>query len=92
MGYNASKKSQKIVDSLEYILAIELLSVIQAHQFMEKELNPGSVSRIVLDEIVKTVPVMDVDMYIYPHINTIKNLIHSEKILKLVEEKVGKLE
>lgn len=91
MGYNASKKARQIVDKLEFILAIELLSVFQAQQFMEGKLSTASASKVVLNEIAKTVPVMEEDMYLYPHINTIRDLIHSGKIVELVEEKVGKL-
>jgi histidine ammonia-lyase len=91
MGYNASKKARQISDKLEYILAIELLSVFQAHQFMVDGLTPSTASKAVLDEIARTVPVMEEDMYLYPHINTLKDLIHSGKIIEIVEEKVGKL-
>ncbi len=88
MGYNASKKSRQIVDKLEFILAIELLSIYQAHQFVEEDISPGSASKAVLEEISRTVPVMEEDMYLYPHINTLKDLIHSGQIIDLVERKV----
>jgi histidine ammonia-lyase len=91
MGYNASKKARNIVDKLEFILAIELLSVSQAHQFMEDNLLPGTASKAVLDEIRLTVPVMEEDMFLYPHINTIRDLIHSGKLIELVENKIGEL-
>ncbi|KJF26405.1 histidine ammonia-lyase [Clostridium aceticum] len=91
MGYNASKKARQIVEKLEYVLAIELLSVWQAHQFMEEGLLPSSASNAVLDEIACTVPKMEEDHYLYPHINTLRDLIHSGKIIELVEEKIGKL-
>lgn len=90
MGYNASKKAKQIADKLEYILAIELLSIFQAHQFVEG-IEPGSVTKAILDEIALTVPIMEEDIYLYPHINTIKELINSGKIMNLVEEKIGKL-
>ncbi|MBF8983162.1 aromatic amino acid lyase [Lutibacter sp. B2] len=92
MGYNASKKARQIAGKLEYILAIELLSVFQAHQFMDENLSPGSASQAVLDEISKTVPLMEEDLYLYPHINTLRDLIHSGSIIDLVESIIGKLE
>ncbi len=91
MGYNASKKAINVVEKLEYILAIELLSIYQAHQFVEEGLLPASASKEVLNEISRTVPVMEEDMYLYPHINTIRKLIRSGKIIEIVEEQVGKL-
>lgn len=91
MGYNACKKSIQIAEKLEYVLAIELLSVFQAHQFVEENLSPSSATKAVLDEIALTVPVMEEDIYLYPHINTLKNLIHSGRIIELVEERIGRL-
>jgi histidine ammonia-lyase len=91
MGYNASKKARQVVEKLEYILAIELLSVFQAHQFMNSALQPGTPSKAVLDEIALSVPIMEEDLYLYLHINTLRDLIHSGRIIDLVEEKIGKL-
>ena len=85
MGYNAAKKAALAVDKLEYILAIELLGVFQAHQFMDRGLSPSSASRAVLAEIGRTVPVMEEDLYLYPHIVTIKNLIHQQVLSGLAE-------
>ncbi len=91
MGYNACKKARQISDKLEYILAIELLSVYEAHQFCDKKLQCGRASKAVLDEIAKTTPHIENDIYLYPHIQNIKSLIHNKKIIDLVEEKIGKL-
>ena len=92
MGYNASKKARKIVENLKYILAIELLSIFQAHQYIEDSILPGTASRAVLNEISKTVPIMEEDMYLYPHINTLRDMIHSESLIELVKDKIGGLE
>lgn len=88
MGYNATKKARQIVEKLEFILAIELLSVYQAHQFLEGDRLPATASQAILAEIALTVPVMTEDIYLYPHINTIKSLIHSQRVVELVEEKL----
>ena len=42
MGYNASKKASQVAEKLQYVLAIELLSVYAAHGFTEKEWKPGT--------------------------------------------------
>lgn len=91
MGYNACKKAVQVAEKLEYILAIELLSVFQAHQFMEEGLEPASATKEVLKEINARVPVMEEDLYLYPYIEELRDMIHSGKIIGLVEEKVGKL-
>ncbi|HYE82534.1 MAG TPA: aromatic amino acid lyase [Clostridia bacterium] len=91
MGYNACKKGILVAEKLEYILAIELLSVYQAHQFIQEGLEPGTVTKAVLEEIKSKVPVMEEDMYLHPYIEELKDIIHSGRIIDLVEEKVGKL-
>ena len=91
MGYNASKKARQIAEKLEYILSIELLSVFQLHQFVDKEILPGPASKAVLDEIALEVPKMEEDVFLYPHINYLRELLHSGRLIDIVEEKVGRL-
>ncbi len=91
MGYNASKKAADIADKLEGILAIELLSVFQAHQFFKEGYAPSSATKAVIDKISKNVPFMENDIYLYPHIISLKEMIHSSEIIKIVEDKIGKL-
>ncbi len=91
MGYNAVKKARQIAEKLEFILAIELLSVYQAQQFLDLDKVPATAVQAVLAEIAVTVPVMNEDIFLYPYINGIKNLIHQQKIVELVEAKVGRL-
>lgn len=92
MGYNAAKKARQIAEKLEYILAIELLSIIQAQQFTEDGLAPGSVTQAILDEISKSVPMFTEDTFLYPHIQTLRTFIHSTRIVELAEGIVGPLE
>lgn len=91
MGYNSSKKALTVVEHLEYILAIELLSGYQSQQFLDSNLKRSSVTAGVLDEIGKKVPVMEQDMYLHPHIEYIRELIHSGRLIEIAEEIVGEL-
>lgn len=91
MGYNASKKAGAVVEKLEYILAIELLSAFQAQPFLDPERKRGAGSARVLEEIGKHVPVMEEDMFLYPHIEYLRELIHSGRLVELAEEAVGEL-
>ncbi|MFB5662963.1 histidine ammonia-lyase [Alteribacillus sp. HJP-4] len=91
MGYNAAKKAREVVNKLEYILAIELLSAYHAYPFIESSLTPGSASQAVLERIAESVTRITDDKYLYPDIEILKNLIHSGEILSLVEEKIGAL-
>ena len=91
MGYNAAKKAVAVAEKLEFILAIELLSAFAAQGFMNTALKRGSASRAILDEIGREVPPLENDIYLYPHINYLRNLIHSGKLVRLAEDKIGPL-
>lgn len=91
MGYNASKKAVQVAERLEYILAIELLSGYQAQQFLDPKLKRSKATARVLAELGETVPVMEQDMFLHPHIEHIRHLIHSGRIAEVVEETIGPL-
>ncbi|MBN2899840.1 MAG: aromatic amino acid lyase [Clostridia bacterium] len=91
MGYNACKKSVKVAEKLEYILAIELLSVYQAHQFMDG-MKPGSAVQALLNDIATEVPPIEVDTQLHPYIEVLKTMMHSGRVIDVVEKVIGKLE
>jgi histidine ammonia-lyase len=91
MGYNSAKKAREIANKLEYILAIELLSVYNAYQFIEDNLTTGSASRAVIEQIAMSIPAMVEDAYIYPYLEKLRDFIHSGEIISVVEKKIGKL-
>ncbi|WP_400161962.1 HAL/PAL/TAL family ammonia-lyase [Brevibacillus sp. TJ4] len=92
MGYNAAKKARQVAEKLEYVLAVELLSVYCAHSFVERDLSPGSASRAVLARISQVVPRLEGDIYLYPHLETLRAMIHSGEIIDCVEEAIGALQ
>ena len=91
MGYNACKKAGAMAEKLEYILAIELLSAFQAQPLLDPERKRGEGSARVLEEIGRHVPVMEEDMFLHPHIEYLRELIHSGRLVELAEEAVGEL-
>lgn len=91
MGYNASKKAVAIAEKLEYILAMELLSTYQSYQYINKDLKRSTVTEAVFKEISKTIPIMENDMYLYPYIEDLRNLIHSGRLLEIAENIVGEI-
>ncbi|MCL1993444.1 MAG: aromatic amino acid ammonia-lyase [Spirochaetes bacterium] len=85
MGYNASKKALKAAGYLEYILAIELLSGYQAQQFIEAGLKRSSATAKVLEKLSGAIPIMEEDMFLHPHIEHIRGLIHEGSILETLK-------
>lgn len=91
MGCNACQKARMSVEKLEYILAIEVFSAYQAQQFIDRERKRGQGTAAVYEKMRNLIPVMEKDMYLYPHLEKLKDWIHQGELLKTVEEAVGKL-
>lgn len=90
MGYNACLKAGEVAGKLEYILAIELLSGYQAQQFMEP-MQHGTGTGAVLDALKEKIPFMEQDMYLYPYIEVLREMIHSGELVRLAEAAAGEL-
>lgn len=91
MGYNACKKAGMAAEKLEYILAIELLSTYQSQQFLDRDVSRGAAVAAVMKEISNHVPIMEQDMYLYPYIDYLRELIHSGRLVQIVENVTGTL-
>lgn len=91
MGYFACKKAGQIAEKLEYILAIELLSDYQAQQFQDKDVRRSSVSETIYAMLGEKIPVMENDMLLYPHIEYLRELIHSGELIEKTEQVAGRL-
>lgn len=91
MGYYACKKAGPIAEKLEYVLAMELLSAFQVQQFVDPDVARSSATAAVLAEIGAHVPVMEQDMLLYPHIEYLKDFIHSGELLRVAESVTGAL-
>lgn len=76
MGYNACKKAYHIIEKLEYILSIELLSVFQSHLFLDLSEQPGSVTQKVLEKIKTKNGFIEEDKLLSVDIENIKDMIH----------------
>lgn len=92
MGFFACKKAGMIAEKLEYILAMELLSDYQAQQFQDKEVKRCQVAEAVYAELGEQIPIMENDMLLYPHIEYLKEMIHSGRILEITENIIGELQ
>lgn len=91
MGEFACEKSHTLAGKLEYVLAIELLGDYEAQQFQDADASVGSASKAVYDRLGEEIPVMKDDMLLTPHIEFIKELIHSGELIQVVEEVTGAL-
>lgn len=90
MGYNAAKKSVQIAEKLEYILAIELFSAYESQEFVEETLARSTVTTQILKEIGRHVPRIEQDVFLHPHIEYLRDLVHSGRLVEIAEEGIGR--
>jgi histidine ammonia-lyase len=90
MGTISSRKCREIVKNSEYVIAIELLCGAQALDLFTN-VKPGEGTLAAYNVIRNAVSHLENDRILSTDIDTIKQLMRSGKILKAVEEKVGKL-
>ncbi|NRD79784.1 histidine ammonia-lyase [Bacillus sp. BRMEA1] len=87
-AYPAAKKVYELTKKLEYIIAIELMTAVQALDF-HSSLKPSTVSQKVVELIRSEVPFVDEDRYFYQDIEFILKQIHEGEIVRIVEILIG---
>lgn len=90
LAYFASKKAYEVSKKLEYIITIEIMTEVQALDFIPN-LKPSKTIQAVYNLVREKVPTVDNDRPFYPDIQNIKELIHEGILLKTVEDIVGNL-
>jgi len=84
----AARKAAKILENLEYILAIEMLLAAQAIsmrcaiQKVQPEKALGAKTREVYKQIRKKVPQLTKDRILYPEINLLAKMIHDGALVE----------
>jgi histidine ammonia-lyase len=86
MGSISGRKLYQILDNLEYILAIELMSACQAIEF-RKPLKSSALLEAAHDFVRKTVSFANEDRIFADDINQIKKIISDFSFMNYVEEK-----
>ena len=91
MGTISALKCREVVKNTEDVIAIELLCGAQAMDLFTN-MKPGAGTLAAYRVIRKAVPHLEGDRILSKDIATVKRLVQSGKILKVVEKKVGKLQ
>lgn len=91
MGTIAARKAREILKHTQYVLGIELLCAAQAVDFKDNSLL-GDGSTEAYKAIRNQVTFMESDRIIYPDMDKAAELIASGELLKVVENRVGKLD
>jgi histidine ammonia-lyase len=87
MGSIAAQKCFRILQNLENVLAIELLTAAQAVEFL-KPLKCGEGTSVIYKKIREAVPPLTKDRVLYGDIKKILQLIKDDTILNSIEKKI----
>lgn len=90
LAYNASKKAGDIADKLQYMVAVEIMTALQAIDLL-KPLNPSPVNKKVRDFIREKVEFLDKDRYIYSDIEYMYEFVKEMDLIEIVEKEIGEL-
>jgi len=87
MGMTSALKSRKILENVENIIAIELLTACQALDF--RKFKPGEGTKVVYDLIRESIEFLKEDRSLHYDIKKVYNLIHSGLIYNAVKKEIG---
>lgn len=80
MGTNAALITKKVIENAFEVVAIELITIVQAIEYLEVQSKVSSETKKMYDEIRAIVPVFKEDVAMYPYVNKVKEfLMHSIK-------------
>jgi histidine ammonia-lyase len=90
MGVTAALKLRQILDNVERILAIELMSAAQGIDFRKQTIGAhkqlGRGTRAAYALIRERVPFIERDTLMYPHIEAVRQLVASGEVVTVVNQ------
>lgn len=75
MGTNAALITKKVIENAYEVLAIEIITVIQAIEYLKVQGQVSSKTKTMYNEIRNLVPIFTDDVTMYPYVNKVKDHI-----------------
>jgi histidine ammonia-lyase len=75
MGTNAALITKKVIENAYEVVAIELITIIQAIEYLKAQKDVSSKTKKMYDEIRELVPIFTTDVVMYPYVNAVKHFI-----------------
>lgn len=80
MGTNAALIAKKVIENSFEVVAIELMAIVQAIEYLKVQDKVSSETKKMYDQIRAIVPVFKEDVVMYPYVNKVKEfLMNSSK-------------
>jgi histidine ammonia-lyase len=75
MGTNAALITKKVIENSFEVVAIELITIVQAIEYLKVQDKVSSKTKSMYDAIRKIVPIFTEDVVMYPYVNKVKKYI-----------------
>jgi histidine ammonia-lyase len=75
MGTNAAVITAKVIENAFEVLSIELISIIQAIDYLDQKDKISSVTRKIYDDIRDIIPIFKDDQVMYPYVQKVKTYL-----------------
>jgi len=73
MGTNAAVITAKVIENAFEVLSIELITIVQAIDYLEQKDQISSVSKKIYDDVRKIIPTFKEDQVMYPFVQKVKD-------------------
>ncbi|WP_033960390.1 HAL/PAL/TAL family ammonia-lyase [Psychroserpens jangbogonensis] len=80
MGTNAALITKKVIENAFEVVAIELIAIVQAIEYLEAQNEVSSKTRKMYDDIRQIVPKFKEDIIMYPYVNKVKDYIINNEV------------
>ncbi len=80
MGTNAALISKKVIENAFEVVAIELIAIVQAIEYLEAQNEVSSKTRKMYVDIRQIVPKFKEDIIMYPYVNKVKDYIINNEV------------
>ncbi|SDB60900.1 histidine ammonia-lyase [Flavobacteriaceae bacterium MAR_2010_188] len=80
MGTNAALITKKVIENTFEVFAIELLTVVQAIEFMEMQDKVSSKTKKLFDKVRSIVPAFTEDVVLFPYLKKLKQLLMDSEV------------
>ena len=75
MGTNAALITKKVIENAFEVVAIELITIVQAIEYLKVQNKISSKTKKAYDHIRKIVPAFKEDVVMYPYVNMVKDFL-----------------
>lgn len=79
MGTNAALITKRVIENAYEVVAIEMITIVQAIEYLEVQDKVSSKTKKMYDTIRNIVPPFKKDLIMYPYVNQVKDFITNHK-------------